>query len=681
MGEVGGGVLRLAREPTYQHGRSVAWSDQAKGKDRCAPTIADCLPHIVFQNGVCAKLLGAGEATEWSGGILLPPCPYNRMDGRRNVRTAAEPGVGPQNRAHGRRNLRRATAPGARPCAPTSITFLRYTFDMEIALEEIIAFLRESHLFTKLPDDQLAAAAEHVEVFSVPAGEMIYKPGMKSDGLYFIYQGKIQIGAQPVKGSSGVSRLLSSGDYFGEEALVYGQARLTQACARVDTIVMRVTKRSLDRWIDDFPLLITPLRLAEESFLLTYNRRFSWLAKGERIKYACRRTRFVLWKKLLTPALLLSILLTLTFYLGAIGSYLPAVVTAVLLVMIAPWVAWLAADWMNDFLVLTNHRIVSQEKVILLYDSRQETPLEAVQSFGVETDQWGRWFGFGSIAVRSFTGSQLLTGIENPPEVVNILEEMLARNRSRQKEEDRKAAEAAVRMRLGLDTAEQAEEQLPEKPAAFFQSGVLPGWIANLFRMRIQAGDTIIYRTHWILLLRTIFIPTLIMIVIPTLAVDALAQGVELVSPDIIVLVSAVMWAVAFAIWIYRYADWHNDCYMITPDQVVDINRKPLGMEDRRTASYSSILGIEFTRKGLLGLLFNYGTVNIKIGDSNFTFDNVYNPSAVQQELFQKLNTYTLQTKKAEAEQERERMADFIETYHNLYRGDQKPLEEDAKGG
>ena len=55
--------------------------------------------------------------------------------------------------------------------------------------------------------------------------------------------------------------------------------------------------------------------------------------------------------------------------------------------------------------------------------------------------------------------------------------------------------------------------------------------------------------------------------------------------------------------------DWHNDIYLITPDQVVDVNKKPLGHEERQAAPLKNILGIEYKRLGIIGLLLNFGTV------------------------------------------------------------------------
>ena len=94
---------------------------------------------------------------------------------------------------------------------------------------------------------------------------------------------------------------------------------------------------------------------------------------------------------------------------------------------------------------------------------------------------------------------------------------------------------------------------------------------------------------------------------------------------------------VIFGWWLYQYIDWHNDVYLITSDQVVDVNKKPLGHEDRQAAPLKNILGIEYKRLGIIGLLLNFGTVFIRVGDRQLTFDQVFNPSEVQRELFHRL--------------------------------------------
>jgi hypothetical protein len=117
--------------------------------------------------------------------------------------------------------------------------------------------------------------------------------------------------------------------------------------------------------------------------------------------------------------------------------------------------------------------------------------------------------------------------------------------------------------------------------------------------------------------------------------------------------------------------DWHNDLYIISIDQVVDVNKKPLGHEERQAAPIKNILSIEFRRIGILGLLLNFGTVYIRIGDRQLTFDNVARPSDVQRELFHRLAEVNAEEKKSQIEAEKQRLGDWFASYSEWARKNQ----------
>jgi len=116
--------------------------------------------------------------------------------------------------------------------------------------------------------------------------------------------------------------------------------------------------------------------------------------------------------------------------------------------------------------------------------------------------------------------------------------------------------------------------------------------------------------------------------------------------------------------WFYQYLDWYNDVYVITSDQLVDISRKPLGQEERRSAPLKNIQTVEYRRNGLIGLIFNYGTVHIQIGNEELSFDNVYHPSAIQREIYACYAAYNDRLKMTE----QQRLADWIAAYDEIMR-------------
>ena len=129
--------------------------------------------------------------------------------------------------------------------------------------------------------------------------------------------------------------------------------------------------------------------------------------------------------------------------------------------------------------------------------------------------------------------------------------------------------------------------------------------------------------------------------------------------------------------WVYQYVDWRNDRYIITRDMLVDVYRKPLGVEQKRSSPIKDILSIDFERIGLPGLIFNFGTVYIRVGDSTLTFDNVPSPSDVQRELFQRLMDYKKQEEDRAEKSINDQLVDWIEHYHRILQQNQTQSEED----
>ena len=118
--------------------------------------------------------------------------------------------------------------------------------------------------------------------------------------------------------------------------------------------------------------------------------------------------------------------------------------------------------------------------------------------------------------------------------------------------------------------------------------------------------------------------------------------------------------------WYYQYVDWSNDIFQVTPDQILDINKTPLGQVTSDIASLDNILHLEYERKGILQILFNYGNVYITIGGGkDMTFEDVYNPSAVQDDIERRRLERISKKEQETIKAERERMADWFAAYHH----------------
>ncbi|HTX79142.1 MAG TPA: hypothetical protein VMC62_05715, partial [Longilinea sp.] len=103
------------------------------------------------------------------------------------------------------------------------------------------------------------------------------------------------------------------------------------------------------------------------------------------------------------------------------------------------------------------------------------------------------------------------------------------------------------------------------------------------------------------------------------------------------------------------------------------IYRKPFGDEQKQAALLKNIQTIEYKRNGPIGYLLNFGTVYIRVGDTDFHFENVYDPSEVQRELFERFMVSKEKEQQANIQAERQRLGDWIETYHKVVGEGQNP--------
>jgi hypothetical protein len=115
---------------------------------------------------------------------------------------------------------------------------------------------------------------------------------------------------------------------------------------------------------------------------------------------------------------------------------------------------------------------------------------------------------------------------------------------------------------------------------------------------------------------------------------------------------------------VYRYIDWRDDVFQLTPTQVIDIDRKPFGRLSRRSAPLENILSIEYERKGIFQMLFNFGTVYITVGNTQLTFNEISRPADVQQQIFARMGAHAEELRQREIDEERERMTEWFKIYH-----------------
>lgn len=542
---------------------------------------------------------------------------------------------------------------------------------MQADLDETIGFLASVPLLSSLEENELSKLAAVVTKLDLQAGEKLFASGDPTDGLYFLASGKIQLITNEKNEEVGKSEVLLSGDWAGEESLRAEAVRKSIASALTDCTVYFLGNHQVQEFLLDNPSFRETYKVIYTSRKMAERLPLSWLQKDERIFLMTRKHPVFLLLNILWPILTFGIVMALLVIFGQAWAALASVLLTAAFTLCGLWLAWNINNWANDFYVITNRRLVWVERVSGFYDSRQEAPLGTLLSVGIQTTISGSIFKYSDISLRTYVGNIRFNRIGNAPIVAKLIEVYWKRSKTLNTEEETDAMRAALRRKLGnaaeLPASEILIEENPnalsqKQPAEmnFFQ------WLFHDFlRIRIEDGDIITYRRHWLVLLKRLILPLLGLVVALIFLIGTVTWNFTSIPYKIGVAIGFVL-TVAMLYWlVYRYIDWRDDMFQLTPSQVIDIDRKPFGRESRRTAPLENILSIEYERRGIFPMLFNYGTVYITVGNTQLTFNDVSHPADVQQQIFTRMGVHAEELRQREIAEERECMAEWLKVYRD----------------
>jgi len=545
-----------------------------------------------------------------------------------------------------------------------------------IELPARIAFLKKIHLFHGLGEAELAAIANELEEKSYPKDAVIFVQGGKADSFYLIYGGNVRIVRTQNKKEYQLARLVRE-DYFGEMALVANRPRSATTVALADTLLLVLSRADFEKLFKKNPQLGLNMSVAIHSRELAQRLRFKWLRSDEVVYFLARKHVVILLQNLALPAALLLVPLALFYAWFAMVPSLVVVIAAfVSLLFLAAWITWLVIDWGNDYYIVTNQRVVWLEKVVGIYDSRQESALSTVLSVGVEANPLGRVLDYGDVIVRTFVGKIPFSHVDHPYQAARMIEEYWMRTRSAAVAMEKEAMKNEIRKKLGmpLPAPPKAESAPPPLPPAR-RAGFLRLLGANTLKLRYESGETVIYRKHWVVLVLEAWMPVLGFLASLILFIQRLVQLALSPTEAFISFnggIAVDVWASAvfvillvFVGWfVYRVLDWSNDQFIVNAEQIIDVDREPFGTERRNAAQLENILGTEYQRIGLLGNIFNFGTVYITVGGTKLAFENVLDPAAVQSDINRRFAARKAKNEQDKVAKDRERMAEWLATYH-----------------
>jgi hypothetical protein len=288
---------------------------------------------------------------------------------------------------------------------------------------------------------------------------------------------------------------------------------------------------------------------------------------------------------------------------------------------------------------------------------------------------------FGNVIVRTFVGKIEFDNVDHPAQAADMIREYWERTKAKGFQVQKEAMKNAIRAKLGLTVQTKPPEELPPlwvEGESLQKKSLIRVVLANLFKLRVEESGTVIYHKHWFVLLQQTWKPLLIILALlglmihraiililsPELTLFKVSLDTGRLTLDTIML-SLPMIMLPFFLWlVWEYIDWKNDIFMVTPDEIIDIDKKPLGTEERRAAQLDNILSTEYARIGVIGNLFNFGTVFITVGGTKLSFQDVLDPAGVQADINRRRMARLAKKSEETAAVERERMAAWIAAYH-----------------
>ena len=521
---------------------------------------------------------------------------------------------------------------------------------------EISIFLQKVYPFSNLSDDARSKISDDFRSASYSDGDVLFKEDTDGDSFCIIVSGAIKLSR-----NGEALGTVGSMEYTGESSLLSGKKRSATAESIGNSVVLEMTKESFKSLLSKYPQVGNHLKLATKSYEIALRRDFSWLSEDEVVRLIDQKHWLVLLGKL-------ALLIFVSVFLLVVSYFTTFYILLVAAFLIVPWLAWIWVDWGNDYYIVTNKRVVWLEKVVWFYDQRREAPLQTILSVNSSTNYLQRMVGYANVIIKTYTGQITMRNTANPNELEGMIKAYwhLASERTEEAESAKLAETIRTRLDFKYDEPKDAADGSASEggDSDVKAVSILPPGLGNLFKTRYEFEGTITYRKHLFILIQQIWVHISILAII-LFAILFRAFNI-LTFPSLTILSSTfgIYLLISSPFVIYRLVDWANDRYQLTDKEIVDLDKKPLGKENKRSAPLENILSLDYTRANILQRALNFGTVAINVGNAQFDFEMVVDPSMVQQEVFEYYYAAIQRKENAEAQRRRDDMVDFLEAYH-----------------
>jgi hypothetical protein len=326
---------------------------------------------------------------------------------------------------------------------------------------KLLALLKSIRLFEGLDEPQLTRLAQAAELIQLEEGQ---SPTLNKDEDYpffVIASGNVRLA--PLEKDRDEEYVLKKDDFFGADVLFLGERDEYQITALAPATLVAITPERMRILIQTIPRLQANLKAQIRIYRLVRSSNFDWLSEAETVLLIERKHPAYLLVTLLGP-----LGFAWVAFLGYLfGTQIDTASFRLLvewlasggLIIAALWAIWRVIDYYNDFYVVTDERVVWLERVIGIYDSRQETPMEAVKASEAKSNLIGRMLGYGDVITEAIMGKVTFRHVASPNRIKELIDQQHQQALRRQFRNDAGAMEAVIRRKL--DPAARPTEPVP----------------------------------------------------------------------------------------------------------------------------------------------------------------------------------------------------------------------------
>ena len=568
---------------------------------------------------------------------------------------------------------------------------------------QAIDHLRKINLFANLNTEQLAQVAELAKLNSFIPGQPIVSQEELGNRFFILDKGLLNLRMTDKAGhekSVGVIQDLESQDpkiahahYFGEQMFT-GQEPFV---FHIDTLrpsdIYVITRDAWDAFIKTHPAIQNAM-----TFIAAAERRrthgFKWVGAGEAVAIVQRKHWWVLLPGLL-PALGIALVIVIAEIF--LSSFLTGDLRTIVLVggsLLAIGIVGIQFwDWRDDLYIVTNQRVVHTER--FLFSLQQHSvPIDKIVGVSLARQMPASFFGASTVTIKTAgqnEGNVVFSDLPNGLKLLRVLGEQQDRVKARRAAEDRHRDRTMLRDELRHYLLPQHTPLVPPAmPAprlsifgrlkrALDPKNLIKGIRTTLrwqtFReftraslgLKIQSPGHIIWRTHWIELIKTTWRWFGLLIGLDIAAgVFAFMPGLQF--PGYWIGGFVLLFILLGFVWWY-WEDWRNDIYEVTDSQVRHSECLPLGLREKTSfAPLDQIQDVRIEVPSTVANILEIGNLKIETAakGGEMIFPMILHPREAQEEIFKRIEAFKRRKSDEEARMRRRALIDALVTYDAL---------------